>query len=83
MNIHKAKMYADLLNLAISPIKQLKILNKIQLIYIQMEIYIQMDIIVPWTWGQHIIALININYNKNDQKQLLSQIYCAKLPFLI
>ena len=34
MNIHKAKMNADLLNLALSPIKQLKIQNKIQLIYI-------------------------------------------------
>ena len=34
-------MNADLLNLALSPIKQLKIQNKKQLIYIQIEIYIQ------------------------------------------
>ena len=47
MNIYKAKMNADLLNLALSPIKQLKIQNKIHLIYIQMEINTQMNIIVP------------------------------------
>ena len=39
MNIYKAKMNTDLLNLALSPIKQLKIQNKINL-YIQMQIYV-------------------------------------------
>ena len=56
MNIHKAIMNVDLLNLALSPIKQLKIQNKIQIIYIQLQIYIQVNIIVPWAWGQQIIA---------------------------
>ena len=31
-----------------------------------MQIYIQTGIVVPWIWEQHIIVLININYNKND-----------------
>ena len=47
MNIHKAKMNTDLLNLALSPLKQLKIQNKIQLIYIQIQFYIQTNIIAP------------------------------------
>ena len=55
MNKHKAKMNTDLLNLALSSIKQLKIQIEIQLIYIQMQIYIQMNI-VPWTWEQYIIT---------------------------
>ena len=38
MNIHKAKTHSDLLYLALPPIKQLKIQNKIQLIYIQIQI---------------------------------------------
>ena len=45
-------MNTDLLNLALPSIKQLKIQNKIQLIYIQIQINIQMNIIAPWTWGQ-------------------------------
>ena len=40
MNMHKVKMNADLLNLALPQIKQLKIQNKIQLIYIQIQINI-------------------------------------------
>ena len=48
MNIHKAKMNSYLLNLALPPIKKLKIQNKIQLIYIQIQIYIQTNIIAPW-----------------------------------
>ena len=48
MNIRKAKVNADLLNLALLPIKHLKIQNKIQLIYIQIQIYIQTNIIAPW-----------------------------------
>ena len=52
MNIHKTKMDADLLNLVLHPIKQLKIWNKMHLIYIQLQIYIQINIIVPWAWGQ-------------------------------
>ena len=50
MNIYKAKMNANLLNLALPPIKQLKIQNKIQLIYIQIQIYIQMNIISSCAW---------------------------------
>ena len=34
MDIHKAKVNADLLNLSPPPIKQLKIQNKIQYLYI-------------------------------------------------
>ena len=49
-------MNADLLNLVLLPITQLKIQNKIQLMYIQMQVYKQMNVIVPWNWGQHIIA---------------------------
>ena len=45
-------MNADLLNLALLLIKQLKIQNKIELIYIQIQIYIQMNIIAPWASGQ-------------------------------
>ena len=56
MNIYKAKINANLLNIALSPMKQLKIQNKIQLIYIQVQIYIQMNIIGCCTWGQHTIA---------------------------
>ena len=56
MNIHKGKMNTDLLNVALSPIKQLKIQSKIQLIYIHMQLYLQINIIVPWNWGQHIIT---------------------------
>ena len=56
MNIYRAKMNAELLNLALSPVKQLKIQNKMQLIYIQMQIYAQTNIIVPSTWGQHKIT---------------------------
>ena len=54
MNTHKAKMNADLLNLALPPIKQLKIQNKIQLIYIQIQIqiFIQTNIIAPCTCRQ-------------------------------
>ena len=52
MNTHKAKMNADLLNIALTPIKQLKIENKIQLIYIHIQINIQMNIIAPWSWEQ-------------------------------
>ena len=52
MNIHKAQMNTDLLKFVLLPIKQLKIQNKIQLIYIQIQIYIQMNIIAPWAWGQ-------------------------------
>ena len=42
-------MNADLLNLALPPIKQMKIQNKMQLIYIyiQIQIYVQMNIIAP------------------------------------
>ena len=54
--------------------------------YIQMQIYIQMDIIVPYTWRQHTIALININYNKKTRNScyptFLTQINCTKLPFI-
>ena len=41
-------MSADLLNLALYPIKQQKIQNKIQLIYIQMQLYVQTNIITLW-----------------------------------
>ena len=50
MNIYKAKINAYLLDVALSPIKQLKIQNKIQLLYMQMEIYIQINSVVPCTW---------------------------------
>ena len=43
--MNKAKMNAHFLNLALLPIKQLKIQNKIQLMYIQIQIYIQTNII--------------------------------------
>ena len=49
MIIYQAKMNSDLLNLALPPIKQLKIQNKIQLIYIQIQINIQTNIIDPCT----------------------------------
>ena len=61
MNIYEAKMNAYLLSLALSPIKLLKIQNKIQLIHIQMLFNIQTNIVVPCTWGQHTIAYIIIN----------------------
>ena len=56
MNTIKAKINACLINLALSPLKQMKIQNKIQLIYIQMQLNIQMNIVVPCTWGQHTIT---------------------------
>ena len=65
MNIHKAKMNEYLLNLALSPRKQMKTQNKTQLIYTKAYLY-TMNIIVPWTWEQDIIISININYNKNE-----------------
>ena len=52
MNINKAKMNANLLNLALPLIKQLKIQNKMQLIYIQIQINIQTNIIAPRLWRQ-------------------------------
>ena len=56
MNIYNTKIKAYLLNLAPPPIKQLKILNKIQLINIQIQIYIQTNIVVSSIWGQHTIT---------------------------
>ena len=56
MNIYKAKINTYLLNLALYPIKQLKIQNKLQLIYIQMQLDIQMNIVFPCSWGQHTVA---------------------------
>ena len=48
----QSQMNTDLLNLALPPIKQLKIQNKIQIIYIQIQIYIQMNITASLAWGQ-------------------------------
>ena len=45
-------MNRDLLNLALHPIKQLQIQNKIQSIYLQIQIYGQMNIITPCSWRQ-------------------------------
>ena len=50
MNIHKAKMNADLLSLALSPIKQLKIHTNTIYIYTNVNLYT--NIIVPWAGGQ-------------------------------
>ena len=56
MSIYKAKINIDLLNLALPSIKQLKIKNKNTIKYIQMQIYIQTQLIVPCMWGQYTIT---------------------------